>query len=234
MIIPIWMFLFHKHSSKSTYFTSGRMVPLPYAKVMMPSIFLIYCVPSIILYVPGIDLDARQNILAFWQATPCLVNVPLWFMSPFVSTSKSSNKTADLPYLRSLYFVTFSVASAAHLLTMYTLATSTNPELTFSNVFLPNMDKWLLTIDSGLLHIFQVDWIVCAATVLIPCVLAVLDVQRLTGEGTLVGALIKAHIVVIVFTVLTGPGAAAVAVWAWREGKLAEIEARAKPGKKKL
>ncbi|CAO2649427.1 Nn.00g068120.m01.CDS01 [Neocucurbitaria sp. VM-36] len=236
IIFPLWFILFYLVSAEKSYFSKGRAVPLPYARVLLPATIFLYAIPTIALFIPGSSISTIQNLLAFWQVTPILVNVPLWFASLFVSsarTAASKTRNADLSYLKSLYILVFVISVAAHWFTIYGVSTSTNPEVSLSAIFLPNASTWKTTLDNGLLWIFQWDWIIDAITFVLPAWIAVYDVQRLMYGAATSGQLIQAAIVIMVLTLLGGPGAAMSAVWAWREEKLAVIEKGSSSRKKR-
>ncbi|KAF1851044.1 uncharacterized protein K460DRAFT_302760 [Cucurbitaria berberidis CBS 394.84] len=237
VIIPIWWILLHRASAEKSYFSSGRIVPLPYASLILPATVAIYTIPSIAMYVPGIDLISLQNLLAFWQLTPLFANVPLWFASPFVSSAPaaaSKTRNADLPHLKLLYIATFLISIGSHWFAIHGIITSTNPEVSLSAVFLPSTSKWKTTLDWGLVWIFQWDWLIIAIVHDLAAWIAVYDVQRLIHGAATSAQLLQGAGAIAALTLLGGPGAALAAVWGWREEKLAVIEKRLSSGKKGL
>ncbi|KAH4127099.1 hypothetical protein HBH68_065640 [Parastagonospora nodorum] len=232
VIITLWMLLFHRLSGRNSYFQSGRAVPLPYAKVILPGTILQYLIPTIAIFISGQSITMLQGVLAFWQFAPVLANIPLWFVSPFVSTTPASEKTktADIRHLKIIYNTVFVISVISHWITIYKVASSENPEVTFVRVFLPSREHWLTSMDEGLLWIFQWDWIIFAACYLISALTAIYDIQRLVPdidtdpEGD---KIFKGVYMVVALTVLGGPGAALSGVWSWREEQLAVLEKRA-------
>ena len=230
VIIPIWMLLLHRISGRNAYFQSGRTVPLPYARLILPSTLIIFLIPTIAIFIPGLSLDRLQNNLAFWQLTPVFVNIPLWFASPSVSSAPATGKakTADLPHLKVLYYTLFFISLASHWFTIFWVVASENPGVTLVRVFRPSFAHWLTSMDMGLMWIFQWDWIICAIVHVLPAVVAVFDVQRFVPEvDTDSDRLFKGAYIVAALTVLGGPGAAIAAIWGFREEQLAVIEERA-------
>lgn len=233
--MPLWWVPLHRNSAEKSYFASGRAVPLPYARVMLPATILIYLVPTVALFIPGHDLITLQNILAFWQLAPVLVNVPLWLAAPFVSSTPSAaskSKNADLPHLKVLYVTVFLVSVASQWYTIYGISTSTNPSVSFASVFLPSTSRWRDSMDAGVMYIFQWDWIIDASVYILPSWIAMYDVQRLLHGAATSVQLIQGAVVITLLTIVGGPGAAIAAVWAWREEKLALVESRLGSGKK--
>ncbi|KAH7390480.1 hypothetical protein BKA66DRAFT_413852 [Pyrenochaeta sp. MPI-SDFR-AT-0127] len=238
VIVPFWWLLLHKISAEKSYFSSGRAVPLPYVSALLPATIFLYVIPTLAIYVPGKSTSALQTILGFWQFTPIIVNAPLWIASFYVSSepsppSKSSNED-DQTHLKVLYAATFVISTAVHWVVIIGILTSSNPEVTFSSVFLPSLATWKTTIDYGFLWIFQWDWIICAMLYLLPAWIAIYDVQRLLYGAATSVQLIKGAGAIAALTLLGGPGAALSGVWGWREEKLAVIEQRLSSGKKKL
>ena len=181
------------------------------------------------------DWIMLQNIIAFWQWTPVLVNIPLWFAAPFVSsTSAASRKSdrSDLAHLKLLYTVTFVINIISHWTAIIGILTSPNPQVSLASVFLPSKSTWKTSMDYGVLYMFQWDWIICGTAVLYSAWIAIIDVQRVLHGAAAAGQMINAAGAIAALTVLGGPGGAIVAVWRWREEKLALIEDRLSSEKK--
>ncbi|KAL1793576.1 hypothetical protein ACET3X_008558 [Alternaria dauci] len=226
MIITLWWLAFHRISSPKSYFQTGRTVPLPYARAILPGILLFYVIPTIALFVPGLNLDTMQNLLAFWQFTPIFANIPLWFVSLSGSSTAitTKNKSADIRSLKILYAFAFAVSTAAHWFAIRGISLSDNPDVTYARVFIPSTYTWKNGLDWGVLFIFQWDWLIIGSTYIISSWVAICDVQRMkNGEATLEN-IFESFLVIAAVTVMGGPGATLAAVWFWREGKMAEIE----------
>jgi hypothetical protein len=241
IIIPIWMLLLHRLSGRNTYYQSGRALPLPYARLILPSIILLYLIPTIAIFIPGQSIITLQSVLAFWQLTPVFVNVPLWFASPSVSAAPATGKakTADVKYLKVLYNTILVISIISHSITVYKIAASENPDVTFARVFLPSAAHWLTSMDNGLLWIFQCDWLLVALCNAIPALVAIYDIQRLVpdiDDDPAHDKIFKGIYVTVALVVLGGPAAALAGVWGWREDQLAVLEERAEKeeGKKML
>lgn len=228
VIIPIWFFLICRLSAEKSSYSQGRFVPLPYARAILPGVAIFYALPTVAIFWPGLDLITLQNVLAFWQASPVLANIPLWIASPFVTSIKTSTaskaKTADLPHLKILYGVFFLTSVAVHWYTIYGISSTTDPSVTYASVWVPSTYKWKNSFDSGLLYIFQCDWVVCGLVVIVAAFVAVYDVQRLI-HGTFSGEqFIETGTIIVALAWLAGPGAMISAVWYWREQKLVSLE----------
>jgi hypothetical protein len=235
VIIPIWMILLHRMSGRNAYFQSGRTIPLPYARLILPSTLILYLLPTIAVFAPGKSIDLLQTTLAFWQLAPIYVNIPLWFASFFVSSTPASGKakTADVSHLKILYNTLFVTSIISHWITIYKVAASETPGVTLARVFLPSPAHWLTSLSSSLMWVFQWDWLICATLCIVPAIVAIYDIQRLVpdidddpaGDKVFKGLYISAAL-----TVLGGPGAALAAVWGWREEQLVVLEERAEKG----
>lgn len=238
VIVPFWWLLLHQISAEKSYYSSGRAVPLPYVSALLPATVFIYVIPTLAIYVPGTNITTLQNILAFWQFTPIIVNIPLWIASYFVSSEPSPPATAshedDRTHLKVLYAMTFGISVVVHWVVIIGISRSSNPAVTFSSVFLPSLATWKTTLDYGFLWIFQWDWIICAMLYLLPAWVAVYDIQRILHGAASGAQLVKGTFAIVALTLLGGPGAALTAVWGWREEKLSVIEDRLSSGKKEL
>lgn len=236
-IVALYYFVFVRSSGKGDYLASGREVHLGFAKAILPSVVLVYCIPTIAMYLPWASADLTQNLIAFWQAAPPLVNVSMWILSlvlgppsPAPSASSSGRRPtpstgADLKHLNRIYLAAFAISAAAHVGTAYVCLASADPRLSLSYVFLPSRDRWTASTTFGLHWIFQWDaWFIFASS-LASCWVAVWDVQRGLGVSGLAGP-VTALVVIGLGAVVVGPGAAMAAVWHWREKKMVLIEQR--------
>jgi len=224
------MLVLHRISGPNTYFLSGRTVPVQYARLILPSTLILYLVPTLAIFIPGQSIERIQDLVAFWQFAPLLVNVPLWFAAPSVSSQPASGKakTADLPHLKVLYYVLFFVSLASHWFAVFYIMASETPGVDLVRVFLPSRAHWLTSMDQGLLWIFQWDWIIIAIMHVLPAIVAVFDVQRFVPEiDTDSDRLFKGVYIVGALVALGGPGAALAAIWGFREEQLVVVEERA-------
>lgn len=229
IIIPLYYIAYFNHSTTSKYWsTSGRPVPLAYAKALLPALVIGYLVPTIALFLPDSDPEQklRQFLVFFWQPCPLYVNGLLFVLSRVFSSpsdtpravEKKGASTAttvqDVKYLNSLYIVAFAVTAAAHFATFYIILTSTEPQHSFTHVFVKPYDWGQSGVTKGLHAVFQADyWIIFLAT-LIWAYLAIWDLKR--GRKTDV-SLITAFLMIVIGSVVVGPAAVLAGVWYWRE-----------------
>jgi len=234
-IVALYYFAFAQNTRKEDYLRSGREVSLGYAKVILPSVVLVYCIPTIAMFLPWNDVQLTQALTAFWQPAPLLVNVAMWIFALVFAASGPPGEanpkgpptrgTADLKHLNRIYLTAFLVSAAAHVGTMYVCLTSSNPQLSLSYVFLPNRDTWKASTTLGLHWIFQWDAWYIFGSALVCCWLSVWDVQRALGVSGIAASL-KALVAIGMLTVLVGPGATMAAVWYWREAEMVYVEER--------
>jgi hypothetical protein len=230
-IFPIWNLFFYHASFNNAYYSSGRAVKSAHARTILPSILVLYTIPTVATFCWK-NPDTLQNIIAYWQIAPLAVNIPHWCISLLSSSSAYESKTADLPELKKLYRWIGMTCIAAHVFTVVTILKS--DDVSFSSVFLPNLNTWKNSMDDGLLYIFQADWIFTYITIIFSSAVVFYDVQRLLYGITSLKQWLTGSVYFIVATLIGGPGCALLAVWQWREEKLALIEDRLEKGKKSL
>lgn len=233
-IVALYYLVFSLSTKREDYLKSGREVSLRYAKAILPSVVLVYCIPTVAMFLPWGNVPLTQALTAFWQPAPLLVNVAMWIFALALASSSSSSSSpttaraaADLKHLNRIYLVAFLVTAATHVGTMFVCLTSSDPQLSLSYVFLPNRETWKASTTLGLHWIFQWDAWFIFGSALFCCWISVWDVQRALGVSSL-AASIRALVAIVVLTVLVGPGATMAGVWYWREAGMAYIEEQAK------
>jgi hypothetical protein len=227
VIAPLFYFAYILSSTKNAYFYSGREVTTSYAKAILPSVILAYLVPTFLMYIPWDDVVLLQNLTAFWQFGPLLVNVLMWIFSYALRdpSTTASNRVSgtDIKHLNRIYATSALVTAVNHIGTLYICLTSSNPQLSLSYVFLPNKDIWKTTTALGVHWIFQCDWWGTFVSSFLWCWLSIFDVQRLAGYSS-VASVVQAFIIIALSTVVVGPGTMVAGVWYWREAKLVGLE----------
>lgn len=234
-IIPLYYLSYVLISRSNTYYTTpgGRAVFLPHARGLLLSISLGYLLPTLAMYLPNLSASTTQFLILLWQPSPGFVNILLFASSLLLRTptpaskkKSSSTTTADVKHLKRVYAAAGTVCVINHLITLYICATSTNPQLSFTYVFVPSRDLWTTTTTAGLHYIFQVDWWGCFIPTLFWAWIAVYDVHRvLLGGAADVAQLVKWAFYIVALTVALGPGGMLAVVWSWREDRLVMIEA---------
>jgi hypothetical protein len=238
VIVPLWGLILLKDSGPNTYFHSGRAVPVTYARMILPTVLILYLIPTIAIFIPDQSITSVQSVVAFWQVVPVLVNVPFWIASFFVSSKPATRtaKNADIPHLKILYNTLLPINIITHFITVYKVASSENPIVSFQRVFIPDPAFWKTSMDEGLLWMFQWDWLLIALVFIIPSIVAVFDIMRLVpdiDDDSRSDKIFKAVYGTLALTVLGGPAAAMAGIWGWREEQMVVMEERAEKEKGK-
>ncbi|KAI1778166.1 hypothetical protein F4818DRAFT_405086 [Hypoxylon cercidicola] len=227
IVAPLYCALYVLTSTGDAYHYQGREVPIGYARALLPSALLGYLAPTVALYyIPWDDIKMVQYMTAFWQPFPLLVCVPLLVFSVFMSSTPSAAnvKDGDVKHLKRVYLVTGLVATVAHVYTIYTCVTSSDPQLSLSYVFLPNKHIWKDNMAVGLHYVFQWDFWGAYGASLVWCWVVVYDVLRLLIDKPSTVQLFQMVLGIGFVTLVAGPGTAIVTVWNWREDRLVMIE----------
>ncbi|KAH7386911.1 hypothetical protein DE146DRAFT_187079 [Phaeosphaeria sp. MPI-PUGE-AT-0046c] len=238
VMMPLWAIVLFKVSGPNTYFQSGRTIPVPYARMLLPAYLVICLLPTIAMFIPGQSITSLQSVVAFWQLFPVLVNLPFWIASFFISSQSTTGKakTADIPHLKIFYNSLLGINIVIHFITMYKIASYEDPMVTYSRVFIPDTAFFKTSMAEGVHWIFQWDWLLTALVYLIPAMVTIFDIFRLVpdiDDDSAGDKLFKGIYGVLALTVLGGPGAALAAIWGWREEQMVVMEERAEKEKAK-
>ena len=191
-----------------------------YAKALLPALAIGYLVPTIILFWPWKDINTVQLVIALWQPAPLFPILLLAVLPKILSSSSTKIATGDdsTAQLRRLYAFTGLVTACVHIGVLYAVYTSSNPEVSFERVFIPVIVRGRIDPSKGLAFIFQIDfWIIFGASLLWAWQ-AVFDLRLI---GVTNASPLQAAILILITSVVLGPGAAICGVWYWREGVLA-------------
>lgn len=233
MIMPIWFALYTwKSESEHYWWPLSREISLPYVRSILPAVLIGYVVPTILMFWPWKSLSTVQAMTALWQPAPIAVQVLVTIFASLYGTSRKSpighHREAnaapqDLKHLRTIYSVVFVLGAVLHLGVVYTLATSTNPELSFKAVFKPNWTAERQTHGEGLRNLWLPDFYGLFISTTFYCGAAVWDLNRV-GQTSV--NIYKACIILVLGSVVVGPGAAMAACWYWRELAMAVTDPR--------
>ncbi|KAL2875964.1 hypothetical protein SGCOL_008815 [Colletotrichum sp. CLE4] len=236
VIIPFYHLVYTLLTTKITHLVSGGAVPLPLAKAVLPSTLLLFALPTAAMYFPYSSPRLSQNLIAFWQVSPIVLNAGIWLLASTVYRSSSSSQTPETKTttrqqttltLNRLYTTSALVAAASHLYTIYTLLTSTNKSLTLVNVFLPLNDVSNGDVATSLFQLFQWDFWLIFGSSRLWCALVVYDVQKQLHGKVNLKKFFWYYTLTNNLSMIIGPGAVLAGVWRWREERLVEIEAAA-------
>lgn len=190
-------------------------IPSAKARGLLLALILGYIIPTGIMYMPFLDIETQQLLIAFWQPSPILVNI-LWYIFTKVIPSSETSKEDIIEtraYVNLIYATVIFVSAFTHVSVVVACLTSSRPDVGLSSVMLPfHRDEW--TMDEALLFIFQIDFWVIFAAALTACYISIWDLSSLglTTMG-IWGGIFELSTV----AVLLGPGAAVGLGWYWRE-----------------
>ncbi|EXJ79932.1 hypothetical protein A1O3_08217 [Capronia epimyces CBS 606.96] len=262
VIMPLYFIAYTYLSNGESYWgpppSLSSEVPLKYAKVLLPAILLGYALPTLLMFWPfWTDPDTVQNLTAFWQPSPCYVQVLLVVLgggydlkniyqqhqqksSPSTGANSTSlnrakdnpgEKDSAYPYLKAVYSCTFVVGLVLHVSCIaYLTLVSPDPELTLKSVFWPDWSATPKPHGEGLRNMWLVDFYVFDVACVIWCCFAVWDLKsvgRLTPGEESFGVA-RASLLILLAQLVVGPGAAMSAVWYWREIALSRTLVRRK------
>ncbi|KAK1639452.1 hypothetical protein BDP81DRAFT_447145 [Colletotrichum phormii] len=235
VIIPLYHLVYTLLTTKKTYLVSGGAVPLPLAKALLPSTLLLFALPTAAMYFPYSSPRLSQNLIAFWQVSPVILNAGIWLLASTIYKSSSSQTPETKTTTRQrttltlarLYTASALVAATSHFYTLYTLLTSTNKSLTLINVFLPLNDVSNGDVATSLFQLFQWDFWLIFGSSRLWCALVVYDVQKQLHGRVNLKKFFWYYTLTNNLSLIVGPGAVLAGVWRWREERLVEIEAAA-------
>lgn len=233
-IIPLFYVAYTLSSKKDSYLSSGREVPLGYARALLPATVIGYLVPTLVIYYPWGDINITQNLTALWQPAPMFPGILLLVLAPLLSPSspssveaakKTTTMTLDRKYLRQIYLVAGIISAITHLVTLYICLTSSNPQLSLSYVFLPSKATWKDSTVMGLHYTFQWDsWFVFVSSIAWTWLVVMDTLRSLKAAGPTLYDMVLTAFNLSWISFLGGPGTAMAMTWQWRENKMAMIE----------
>lgn len=222
---PIYFFLHYIQSPQENYQAAdNRLTQMGPIKTIIPTILLTYAIPTIAMFTAP-SLSTRQWINGvFWQPFPIYAWIVQRILGRFVNDTtrvdRIKNPEADMPYLRRIYGFAGAAAALAYLYVRLCSPLSAT-EIFFDGVRSP------LTAASfmkSLAKALRYDQLCAFGAGTIWTMLSFRDLKKAgkltTGWGKIVGAFAG-------LTLLTGPGAAMTAMWAWREEILAKGHVKA-------
>lgn len=207
---------------------SRRAVPVTLAKWILPSILIGYGVPTLLIFRTDLNPEHHQILIVAWQFAAIPVSLLLmsfaWIERSLIPSAKRSqtqpiqSRDADAVYLERAYQAVFVLNLIVHLATVYWITFSSNELVTISRLLDPTNDAVEPrpdTIASFMFttlrwdHLFAIIafWFYGCVTIF---------TMRGTGIITNLGSF-KALATFSAAHVATGPGAALMGLWLWRE-----------------
>lgn len=201
-----------------------------YAEALLPSLVLGYLLPTGLVYLPYDDWSLTQAFIAVWQPAPLFVNLLLvvftWAYTDGAGDTLHSimSTSGGLKPLQQVYAFALLVAAAAHWALLAICFLASDARLSLQHVLLPDRQLFVgesinPTLPEGLMYIFQWDYLIIAAAMLVLAYMVALDArdthpQNTSSPGRILGFL-------CVGSIMLGPTATVAAVWYRREGLLA-------------
>ncbi|KAK5162735.1 uncharacterized protein LTR77_011218 [Saxophila tyrrhenica] len=221
IIIPLWYLCFTLTTSTTVYGNDSHSIPPTTARGLLPALLVGYVVPTTLMYLPFLDIDTQQFMVALWQPSPFFVNI-LWISYTRLAGAADDSQVGQgsrgngEKTVKTLYVSSAVISAVVHVGVIGICLTSNDPQQSLWDVFmLENRESW--SMSQALLFIFQIDfWIIFAASIACACIV-VWDLHSL-GLTTL--GMVQAFAVIAFVSVVLGPGAALSGVWYWREGML--------------
>ncbi|CZR66056.1 uncharacterized protein PAC_15957 [Phialocephala subalpina] len=216
---PLYYFLHYVQSPMEKYAAAdNRMVQMGPVKTIVPSIVLAYVLPSITMFVAP-DLATRQWVNGiFWQPFPIYVAILQRVLSRLVNDTtkpdRLSKPEADMPYLRRAYAFAAIASTCVYLYVRFT-----SPVFLTKIFFegLANPTKALPLIE-GATKALKYDQIAASTAGAIWTLLSFSDLKK---AGKVQAGWVRILGVFAMATLVAGPGAAMLVMWAWREESLA-------------
>lgn len=214
---PLWFLASIFTSRKSSYHTlANRVVPTTIAKSLLPAVLIGHVLPTILLFVPHLNLVVLQYLVAFWQFNPFLMVTLVEGLARFTSmtsNSRAGNFNQDLPYLARAFWVLSGISAVTSIATV--VASLLSSHLSLASIIWPR-DSFapVHSFADCVLIFFQNDFLVTVTAAFFWCLVSIWDLHRmgLTDHGVL-----KGSAAVILGYIIVGPGATVGGVWYWRE-----------------
>jgi len=227
IIIPLYYLASLRLEYTKGYQPASRQINLPYAKALLPALFIGYLIPTALLYLPSADpnLHTMQFFVALWQVCPFFVNILAsglsWAFGTNLKSESRGSSINGLRYLNRVYLVSFAVTALLHIGTVLLFAWSSDPQLSFEHSFLISPINKGSSYGMKMHRIFQFDfWIIFAAALLWTFYsfweLSYIAKSKISFPTSFAG--------IILATVCLGPAAAISGAWYLREQLLAREE----------
>jgi hypothetical protein len=220
LIGPLYYFFHYLQCPIDNYMAAdNRLVQMKFALTLLPAMVLGYVLPVAFQFGPWDD-GTVQSINALWQIFPLTIASLHWLFSSLVADTTNEdrllNPLADLVSLRRLYAVIAVIPTVLHLYVRLSSPT-TLLDIFFGGIghqfrpveLISEGINCFLKYDSLLLFAATFYWII-------------LNLRDLKEAGILKTSWATIILRLAGLTLVCGPGAAIMTVWAWREELLAE------------
>ena len=184
------------------------------------------------MYIPYSNPRLTELAILIWQPFPIYINFLLvLFARIHRAFYPEPNRTpdADKPFpdsssLNTIYTVSFLLGTLSHASFLHSILSSPHPLQTLTDLFVPLLfltpPSPTPSFDRAMHSFWQYDFLVFFSATLLFCVVAMWDLKRV---GRTRVSLFKAMGAIVLGTLVVGPAATFVGVWAWREGVMARV-----------
>ena len=166
VVLPLWCF-FNLQSSATK---RDRTIPLNEARAF-PITTLLSCFFPLFLFAPAAlnyPVESQHASISLFSATPLFLVAILVIASRPGATSLKDPKNPDIdaPYIIGSFVIAGLYGAAVHLYTIAVSLSTTDPDMTFTRLFIPSLGKVSpgspnLLVEGA--HLFgQFDWIIMA------------------------------------------------------------------------
>lgn len=227
----LWYALYTVFSNGPGYWwPTSRKVQVQHAKAIIPAVIVGYVIPFLLMMWPWKDQTTSQYTTALWQPSPIYVQILVTVFGYFASEDSqgyavedATKPPADVGELKRAYVFGGVFSAFLHLGTVITLWSSNNPALGFSDVFLPNAGLTGNPVFAGFQNVWLPDfWSFFIASV-IWCCCAMYDLKRVGRAVLDVG---QTSALLILGSVVLGPGTVMAVTWHYRESAMARTQFR--------
>lgn len=211
--------------AKFYWWPLNRMVPIYYAKSILPATLIGYVLPTILMFYQWSSPAAAQWAEVFWQPSPLYVPILTLIFGTVLSWLKlaeddknlsAKKEPADIIPLKIVYVVTGMLGFVLHWAVIFHVLVSRN--ISLGSVFVSEFANGPKALGHGVHNIFLADFWGFFLASYIWCVSSVWDLKRV-GRTNL--DVFKAALMIFGAQFALGPGASMSAVWYWREESMA-------------
>lgn len=211
VVAPIYCFFHYVHTSYHNYASIDQRVVQPkYAVAILPAILVSMILPTILMFI-NFDSGTYQLLITIWQF------FPLWFTilhrafaMTIVNHTKRTDPGTDLPILQMIYVFVGLVSAAIHLYVRSFV-------LSGHGAFFAGIQDPFATVSSaieGISRSASYSYLLGFGSSLL---WVAMTLHNLKKAGRTDAGWVKIVSLLVVGTIVVGPGAVVAAFWMWRE-----------------
>ncbi|KAF2026053.1 hypothetical protein EK21DRAFT_116160 [Setomelanomma holmii] len=220
-LISIW-------AQGGSHTTVGRYVPKAIVRPIVPTLFLGYVLPTVLMFVPSAPNSFKQDLVLEWQFTTILVSILLFASTKMYEKNEKRSDfdvytVDDVSHLITAYNITFAFSIAYHALTMALIMVATGyPVLSIIRLLLSYFYFPAPYPESQEVAIFTFHKLDFLFAFFSGVLYGLYNVYHLRYKALVTKQ--TAVVICAVFgiaQVVVGPGTAIVGLWWWRELRVA-------------